>query len=118
MPEDSRATTPERAGFLPRLRPIDPIRGTIRPDAAIRSSPSSATSHAPRLGRAPSAVRFRDPSPPMIIYGTALLAICQLLGIVCGDLLGRAMGLKTNVGGVGIAMLLLISARLWLLKRG
>ena len=52
----------------------------------------------------------------MIIHGTALLAVCQLLGIVCGDLLGRALGLKTNVGGVGIAMLLLISARLWLHK--
>ena len=54
----------------------------------------------------------------MIIYGTALLAACQLLGIVCGDLLGRALGLKTNVGGVGIAMLLLISTRLWLHKHG
>ena len=54
----------------------------------------------------------------MIIYGTTLLAVCQLLGIVCGDLLGRALGLKTNVGGVGISMLLLISMRLWLHKHG
>jgi malonate transporter MadL subunit len=58
------------------------------------------------------------PIQPMIIYGTSLLAICQLLGIVCGDLLGRALGLKTNVGGVGIAMILLISMRLWLHKHG
>ena len=41
----------------------------------------------------------------MIIYGTALLAVCHLLGIVLGDWLGAALGMKTNVGGVGIAML-------------
>jgi malonate transporter MadL subunit len=54
----------------------------------------------------------------MIIYGTALLAACHLLGIFLGDLLGRAMGVHTNVGGVGIAMLLLIFARLYMQKRG
>jgi malonate transporter MadL subunit len=54
----------------------------------------------------------------MIIYGTALLAICHLLGIVIGDLLGKALGVKANVGGVGIAMLLLIMARLYLHRRG
>lgn len=54
----------------------------------------------------------------MIIYGTALLALCHLLGIVLGDLLGQALGVKTNVGGVGIAMLLLISTRLYLHRRG
>jgi malonate transporter MadL subunit len=54
----------------------------------------------------------------MIIYGTALLAVCHMLGIVCGDLLGRALGMKTNVGGVGIAMLLLIVMRFWLHKHG
>lgn len=52
----------------------------------------------------------------MIIYGTALLALCHLLGIVIGDLLGRALGMKTNVGGVGIAMLLLIVLRIYLHK--
>jgi malonate transporter MadL subunit len=54
----------------------------------------------------------------MIIYGTALLAICHLLGIFLGDLLGALLGAKTNVGGVGIAMILLICARLWLHRRG
>lgn len=54
----------------------------------------------------------------MIIYGTALLAVCHLLGIFLGDLLGQLLGVKTNVGGVGIAMILLICARLWLHKRG
>jgi malonate transporter MadL subunit len=54
----------------------------------------------------------------MIIYGTALLAVCHLLGIFLGDLLGSLLGAKTNVGGVGIAMILLICARLWMHKRG
>ena len=53
----------------------------------------------------------------MIIYGTALLAVCHLLGIFLGDVLGHALGVKTNVGGVGIAMLLLIFARLYMHKR-
>jgi malonate transporter MadL subunit len=53
----------------------------------------------------------------MIIYGTALLAVCHLLGIFLGDVLGQALGVKTNVGGVGIAMLLLIVARLYMQKR-
>jgi malonate transporter MadL subunit len=54
----------------------------------------------------------------MIIYGTALLAVCHLLGIVLGDLLGAKLGMKTNVGGVGIAMLLLIVARVYLHRWG
>lgn len=54
----------------------------------------------------------------MIIYGTALLAICHLIGLYLGDLLGVAIGVKANVGGVGIAMLLLISIRLYLHDRG
>lgn len=54
----------------------------------------------------------------MIIYGTALLAACHLLGIVLGDLLGRALGMTTNVGGVGIAMILLIVARYYLHRGG
>ncbi len=54
----------------------------------------------------------------MTIYGTALLAACHMLGIVCGDLLGRSLGMKANVGGVGIAMLLLIATRFWLRQQG
>ncbi len=54
----------------------------------------------------------------MIIYGTALLAACHLLGIFLGDFLGALIGAKTNVGGVGIAMILLICARLYMHKRG
>ncbi|HEY0799331.1 MAG TPA: malonate transporter subunit MadL [Steroidobacteraceae bacterium] len=52
-----------------------------------------------------------------MISGVAILAICTLLGALLGDLLGMAIGVKANVGGVGIAMILLISARLWLLRR-
>jgi len=54
----------------------------------------------------------------VIIYGTTLLALCHLAGLFLGDLLGQAIGVKANVGGVGIAMLLLIFARLYLHKRG
>jgi malonate transporter MadL subunit len=38
--------------------------------------------------------------------------------VYLGDLLGVALGVKANVGGVGIAMILLILARLWLSRRG
>lgn len=54
----------------------------------------------------------------MIIYGTAILAACHLLGVYIGDLLGSLIGVKANVGGVGIAMMLLIAARVYLHKRG
>src|SRR4051794_12990649 len=55
---------------------------------------------------------------PVTISGVALLAICTLLGVLLGDLLGVALGVKANVGGVGIAMIFLIAARLWLMRRG
>lgn len=45
----------------------------------------------------------------MVIYGVALLSVCMLLGIFAGDLLGELIGVQANVGGVGIAMLLLIT---------
>ena len=54
----------------------------------------------------------------MIIYGTALLAACHLMGAYIGDLLGMAIGVKANVGGVGIAMILLIAVRIWMHKHG
>ena len=44
----------------------------------------------------------------MVIYGVALLSFCMLVGIFAGDLLGDLIGVQANVGGVGIAMLLLI----------
>lgn len=44
----------------------------------------------------------------MVIYGVALLSLCMLVGVFVGDLLGDVIGVQANVGGVGIAMLLLI----------
>ncbi|MES2477064.1 MAG: malonate transporter subunit MadL [Verrucomicrobiota bacterium] len=44
----------------------------------------------------------------MAIYGTALLSLCLLVGLLAGKGLGWLLGMDANVGGVGIAMLLLI----------
>ena len=44
----------------------------------------------------------------MVIYGVALLSGCLIAGLFCGQLLGRLIGVQANVGGVGMAMLLLI----------
>ncbi|MGM8932041.1 malonate transporter subunit MadL [Salinicola halophyticus] len=44
----------------------------------------------------------------MVIYGVALLAGCMLAGLIIGDVLGQLLGIDSNLGGVGIAMLLLI----------
>lgn len=46
----------------------------------------------------------------MIIYGVALLAACLVSGLYVGELLGQLLGVQANVGGVGIAMLLLVLA--------
>lgn len=44
----------------------------------------------------------------MVIYGVALLSFCMLIGVFVGDVLGDLIGVQANVGGVGIAMLLLL----------
>ena len=54
----------------------------------------------------------------MTIFGVALLAICTLVGVFLGDLLAALLHVKSNVGGVGLAMALLIAARVWLADRG
>ncbi|KAA0988287.1 malonate transporter subunit MadL [Pseudomonas sp. ANT_J12] len=54
----------------------------------------------------------------MIIYGVAFLAFCTLTGIFIGELLGKLIGIPANVGGVGIAMLLLIGLGSYLYKTG
>ncbi|HAP07575.1 MAG TPA: malonate transporter subunit MadL [Planctomycetaceae bacterium] len=53
----------------------------------------------------------------MVIYGTALLAACLLLGSLLGRSLGWLLGLDSDLGGVGIAMLLLIGSLSLLRKR-
>lgn len=54
----------------------------------------------------------------MIIYGVALLSICTLTGIFIGEALGKLIGVPANVGGVGIAMLMLIFLSSWIGKHG
>lgn len=54
----------------------------------------------------------------MIIYGTAILAICHLLGDYLGNTLGMILGVKANVGGVAISMILLILMKELLAKKG
>ncbi len=54
----------------------------------------------------------------MAIYGTAVLSGCLLVGIFLGRLLGALMGVDKDVGGVGIAMLLLIFFTDRMQKRG
>ena len=46
----------------------------------------------------------------MIIYGVALLSVCLVVGMLAGEYLGVVIGVEANVGGVGIAMLLLVLA--------
>ena len=46
----------------------------------------------------------------MIIYGVALLSVCLLTGMLIGEGLGVLLNVDANVGGVGIAMLLLVLA--------
>lgn len=46
----------------------------------------------------------------MLIYGVALLSTCLVLGMLVGEALGVLLAVDANVGGVGIAMLLLVFA--------
>lgn len=45
-----------------------------------------------------------------MIYGVALLAACMFAGSFIGNVLGFLIGLNSDVGGVGFAMLLLLVA--------
>lgn len=54
----------------------------------------------------------------MVIYGVALLAGCYMVGNIIGDVLGAALGVSANIGGVGFAMLLLIIISAWAQKKG
>ena len=44
----------------------------------------------------------------MVIYGITILGICTLLGLLAGKLLGSLFGIDANVGGIGVAMFLLM----------
>jgi len=54
----------------------------------------------------------------MVIYGVAFLAVCMIAGLFLGDVLGTLIGVQANVGGVGIAMILMILVSDYLRKRG
>ncbi|MBF4161353.1 malonate transporter subunit MadL [Nocardioides acrostichi] len=54
----------------------------------------------------------------MVVIGVALLAGCYLVGMLIGDLLGLALGVEANVGGVGFAMVLLVVVADQLRRRG
>lgn len=79
-------------------------------EAGMRA-PMGAAPHAP--GRNTAAGEGN-----MAIYGTALLALCTIIGVALGEALGLALHVKANVGGVGLAMMLLMAARSWLARTG
>lgn len=54
----------------------------------------------------------------MTIYGTALLSLCLLVGLAAGRVLGVLLGVDADIGGVGMAMLLLIFSTEWLHRTG
>ncbi|MCP5558601.1 MAG: malonate transporter subunit MadL [Verrucomicrobiaceae bacterium] len=54
----------------------------------------------------------------MPIYGTALLSACLLIGLTLGRSIGAMIGINSDVGGVGIAMILLILGCDWLHRTG
>lgn len=54
----------------------------------------------------------------MPIYGTALLSACLIIGLSLGHFIGSQLGVKADIGGVGIAMILLILGCDALQRRG
>ncbi|WP_181351243.1 malonate transporter subunit MadL [Thalassobacillus sp. CUG 92003] len=54
----------------------------------------------------------------MVIYGVTLLAICLLAGTFLGEVVGVLVGVDANVGGVGIAMLMLVLLVDYLKRKG
>ena len=54
----------------------------------------------------------------MPIYGTALLSLCLLIGLTLGRIIGAVLGVDADIGGVGIAMILLIVGCEVLQRRG
>ncbi|AZB57972.1 malonate transporter subunit MadL (plasmid) [Cereibacter sphaeroides] len=53
----------------------------------------------------------------MLIYGVALMSGCMIAGAVLGRLFGHLVGIDADVGGVGIAMLLLVIVSRYLIDR-
>jgi len=54
----------------------------------------------------------------MVIYGVALLSACVFFGVWLGSILGALIGLNSDVGGVGFAMLFLVLASDYCQRKG
>jgi malonate transporter MadL subunit len=54
----------------------------------------------------------------MKIYGVALLSFCFLVGKLAGYLLGSAINIDGDVGGVGFAMILLMVVNTYFRNKG
>jgi malonate transporter MadL subunit len=54
----------------------------------------------------------------LVIYGVGLLSFAYLVGQILGDMLGKAIGVKANVGGVGISIFFLLLLIEYLTKKG
>jgi malonate transporter MadL subunit len=54
----------------------------------------------------------------MVVFGVALLGACMFLGVTTGSVLGTLLGLQSDVGGVGFAMLFLMISSEYFGKRG
>ena len=54
----------------------------------------------------------------MKIYGVALLAGCFLMGKLMGNLLGVMIGIDSDIGGVGFAMILLMTVSALMRNKG
>jgi malonate transporter MadL subunit len=54
----------------------------------------------------------------MTIYGTAILSLSLLIGLSAGRLLGALLGVDADIGGVGIAMILLIFSTDYMKRTG
>ena len=53
----------------------------------------------------------------MVIYGLAIMGGCMVIGTGLGYLIGHLVGIDANVGGVGIAMLMLVIVSRHLMDR-
>ncbi|MBR2551649.1 MAG: malonate transporter subunit MadL [Erysipelotrichaceae bacterium] len=54
----------------------------------------------------------------MGIYGLGIIGACMFAGCFLGNLLGAALGLNSDVGGVGFAMVFFILIQVYLAKTG
>ncbi len=54
----------------------------------------------------------------MAIYGVAFLSACMFVGVWIGSALGKLLGLGSDVGGVGFAMMFLMLMSEYLDKKG